>query len=100
LSSAALAGPPEDAIKALVKAVKKNEDLAAAFQGIVSPREIASLRRVAKCSAGNPMKQEAGRYAIVWSCGSGGALGMEVALDGGKIVAVSTFEVVKRPRMP
>jgi len=97
LSSSASAGPQEDLVKAVVEAVKSGADLAAAFPGAVSDREIASLRRVSKCSARKPMKQEPGRYTILWNCGSKGMLGMEVRLVEARIASISTFEVVMRP---
>ena len=97
LCPAASAGPHEEAVKAVVKAVKRGDDLGAAFPGAISTREIASLRRVAKCSALNLMRQEQGRYTLVWNCGSRGALGMEVRVGEGGITSVSTFEVVRRP---
>ena len=56
LSTAASAGPQEDAVKAVIKAVKRGDDLGAAFPGAISAREVASLRRVSKCTALNLMK--------------------------------------------
>lgn len=98
LPSPASAGPQEEAaVKGVVKAVKRGEDLGAAYPGAISAREIASLRRVSKCSATNLMRQEEGRYTIVWNCGSKGTLGMEVRVDEARITSVSTFEVVRRP---
>lgn len=97
LSSPASAGPQEGAVKGVVKAVKRGDDLGAAFPGAVSAREVASLRRVSKCSATNLMRQEQGRYTVVWNCGSKGALGMEVRVGDAGISSISTFEVVRRP---
>lgn len=97
LPLAASAGPQEEAVKAVVKAVKRGEDLAAAFPGAISAREIASLRRVSKCAALNVMKQEKGRYTMVWDCGSKGALGMQVLVTDARVTSVSTVEVVSRP---
>jgi hypothetical protein len=98
-SAAAAAGPQEDAVKAVIKAVKSGEDLGAAFPGAISPSEVQSLRRVAKCAAANLMRQEKGRYTVVWNCGSKGALGMEVVLVGTKVTSVSTMEVFRRPNL-
>ena len=97
LSSPASAGPQEQAVKAVIKAVKRGEDLNAAFPGAVSAREIASLRRVSKCAALNLMKQEKGRYTVVWDCGSKGALGMQVIVTDAKVTSVSTMELTSRP---
>lgn len=97
LSSAASAGQQEEAVKGVVKAVKRGGDLGAAFPGAISAREIASLRRVSKCSATNLMRQEEGRYTVVWNCGSKGALGMEVRVGEARITSISTFEVMRRP---
>lgn len=97
LSSAASAAPQEEAVKAVVKAVKRGDDLGAAYPGAISAREIASLGRVSKCSATNLRKQEEGRYTVVWNCGSKGALGMEVRVLEARITSISTFEVVRRP---
>jgi hypothetical protein len=83
LPFAASASPQEDSVKAVVKAIKRGEDLAAAFPSAISEREIESLRRVAKCSALNLMRQEKGRYTVVWNCGRKGALGMEVRVSDG-----------------
>jgi len=87
----------KDAVKAVVKAVKQGDDLNAAFPGAVSAREAASLRRVSRCSAQNLMKQAEGRYTVVWVCGNGGALGMEVLLTGERVTSVKTMELVSRP---
>jgi len=97
LPVAASAGPQEEAVKAVVKAVKRGEDLTAAYPGAISEREMASLRRVSKCSAINLMKQEKGRYTVVWYCGRKGALGMEVRVAGSEVVSISTMETVSRP---
>jgi hypothetical protein len=97
LFAPAQAGPPEDSVKAVIKAIKKGEDLEAAFPGAISAREIASLKRVSKCSATNLMKQEKGRYTVVWNCGSKGALGMEVKVTDARVTSVSTMEVTRRP---
>ena len=97
LSSPASAGPQEEAVKAVIKAVKRGEDLGAAFPGAISAREVASLRRVSKCAATHLMKQERGRYTLVWNCGSKGALGMEVMVTDARVTSISTFEVVRRP---
>lgn len=94
---AASAGPQEEAVKAVVKAVKRGEDLGAAFPGALSERDIASLRRVSGCSAINLMKQEKGRYTLIWNCGRKGALGMEVRVADAKVTSISTMEVVARP---
>lgn len=97
LASAAWAGPQEAAVKAVVKAVKRGEDLGAAFPGAISERESASLRRVSKCAAINLMKQDKGRYTVVWNCGPKGALGMEVRVADGRVTSISTMEVMTRP---
>src|SRR4051812_17987189 len=66
LASTASAGPQEDAVKAVIKAVKRGDDLGSAFPGAISAREIESLRRVSTCEVVNLMKQEKGRYTVVW----------------------------------
>jgi hypothetical protein len=43
------------------------------------------------------MKQEKGRYTMVWDCGSKGALGMEVKVTGDRVTSVSTMDLVSRP---
>jgi len=93
---AAAADAEKDAVKAVVKAVNHGDDLNAAFPGAVSAREIASLKRVAKCMAQNLMRQAPGRYTVVWVCGQQ-ALGMEVLLTDGRVTSVTTMEVVSRP---
>ncbi|MEO7826441.1 MAG: hypothetical protein ABIR60_04805, partial [Allosphingosinicella sp.] len=98
-STGASAGPQEDAVKALIKAIRKGDDLNAAFAGAISAKEIASLKRVSKCAATNLMRQEKGRYTIVWNCGSKGALGMQVSVIGTKVASVSTMQVGARPDM-
>jgi hypothetical protein len=97
LPSAASANPEEDAVKTVIKAVTHGEDLNAAFPGAISPREIASLQRVSKCTARNLMKQQKGHYTVVWDCGSRGALGMEVVVTDARVTSVTTMEVVRRP---
>ncbi|MBV8687120.1 MAG: hypothetical protein JOZ90_01120 [Alphaproteobacteria bacterium] len=97
--SAASANAEADAVKAVVKAVAHGEDMAAAFPGAVTPREAASLRRLAKCAAHNLMRQAKGRYTVVWVCGHAGALGMEVVVTDGRVSSVSTMEVVARPAL-
>ena len=97
LPAAASAGPQEEAVKAVIGAVKRGEDLGAAFPGAISQREIASLRRVSKCAATHLMKQEKGRYTMVWTCGRKGALGMEVRVAEAKVTSISTMAVVARP---
>ncbi|HYJ83317.1 MAG TPA: hypothetical protein VEW26_10810 [Allosphingosinicella sp.] len=97
LPSAAAAGPQEDAVKAVIKAVKSGEDLSAAFPGAISQKEVESLRRVSKCAAVNLMRQAKGRYTVIWNCGSKGALGMEVMLVGANVTSVTTMEVFRRP---
>ena len=84
------------AVRELISAIKRGEDLSAAYPSALSEREIASLRRVAKCQATNLMKQESGRFTVVWVCGLKGALGMEVLVRDGKVTSVSTFEVERR----
>ena len=97
-SPAALAANPDkDAVKAVIKAVKQGEDLAAAFAGAIKPTEIASLQRVATCSARNLMKQAGGYDTVVWDCGSKGALGMRVVAAQGRVTSISTMEIGMRP---
>lgn len=97
-SPAALAASPEkNAVKAVITAIKRGENLNAAFPGSTTARENASLQRVAKCSALNLMKQAGGYYTVVWDCGSKGALGMKVVVTDGKITSVSTMEIGMRP---
>lgn len=97
LPSAASANPEEDAVKAVIKAVTHGEDLNTAFPGAISPREIASLQRVSKCTARDLMKQQKGRYTVVWDCGSKSALGMEVLVTDARVTSVTTMELVRRP---
>ncbi|HET9640858.1 MAG TPA: hypothetical protein VFP12_16815 [Allosphingosinicella sp.] len=97
LASAASGAPQEDAVKAVVKAVQRGDDLGIAFPGAISAREVESLRRVSKCTALNLMKQEKGRYTVVWHCGSKGALGMEVRVSDSRITSISTMEVTAHP---
>lgn len=91
------ANPEKDAVKAVIKAVKQGDDLGAAYPGVITTNEIASLQRVTKCSALNLMKQKAGYYTVVWDCGSKGALGMRVAVSDGKVAAISTMEIGMQP---
>ena len=98
-SSPLWAGPEKDAVKAVVKAVKQGQDLEAAFPGAISSREVASLRRVSRCSAVNLMKQPAGHYTIVWDCGSKGALGMRVEMAAGKVTSISTMAIGAAPNV-
>jgi hypothetical protein len=93
---AAFAGPQEDAIMSLIKAVKRGDDLSTAFPGAVSAAEIASLQRVARCDALNLMKQAKGRYTVVWDCGAKGAVGMKVLVSHNKVTSVSTAQLVRR----
>jgi hypothetical protein len=95
--SALAANPQKDAVKALIKAIKRGEDLRVAYAGAISDREVASLSRVTKCDALNLMKQPGGEFTGVWDCGSKGALGMEVRLVADKITSISTMEVGMRP---
>jgi hypothetical protein len=97
LPTAASAGPNEEAVKAVIKTVKRGEDLGAAYPDAISAKETASLRRVSKCSAINLMKQERGRYTVVWNCGAKGALGMEVRVVDARVTSISTMELVFRP---
>jgi hypothetical protein len=97
LPSVASANTEKDAVKAVIEAVSNGEDLNAAFPGAISAKEIASLRRVSKCTATNLMRQAKGRYTVVWVCGHDGALGMEVLVTGGRVASVSTMEVGRRP---
>ncbi len=97
LPAEAAAASDKQAVRLFVKAVKQGQDLNAGFPGAVSPSEIASLSRVAKCDPLNLMKQEGGYYTLVWDCGSKGGLGMQVLLQGSRITNVSTFEVERRP---
>ena len=97
LSSPAVASPDRDSVKSVIKAVKKGEDLGAAFPGAISAREMASLQRVSRCRALNLMKQRGGHYTVVWDCGSKGALGLRVEVTDGKVTSISTMEIVLRP---
>ena len=97
LPSIAMANADKDAVKAVIKAVRASEDLTALYPDAIDSREIASLARVAKCSALNLMKQKSGYYTVVWDCGAKGALGMQVAVEGGIVTAISTMEVGMRP---
>ena len=97
--AAAEARSDKDAAKAVIKAVKQGIDLSTTFPGAISAKEIASLQRVARCSAVNLMKQDDGYYTAVWDCGSKGALGMEVRVSGGSVTSISTMEVGVRPNV-
>ena len=90
------ASPDQDTAKRFINAVKSGEDIATGFPEAVSARESVSLRRVKGCDATNLMRQEEGRYTVVWIC-RGGALGMELKLADGKLLSVETFEVSKQP---
>jgi len=96
LPSASLANPQEDAVKAVVKAITQSEDLDAAFPGAISPKEIATLHLLSKCTAHNLMRQKKGDYTIVWAC-SKTMLGMEVLLTGDKVTSITTMAVYRRP---
>ena len=98
-SPVAAANFEKDAVKALIKSVKQGDDLTIAYPSAVSARENASLKRVAKCSATNSMKQKGGYYTVVWDCGSKGALAMTVMLEDGKISRVSTESVIRQPNV-
>lgn len=98
--TALLAQSEKDAVKAVINAVKQGNDLGTIFPGAITAKEIASLKRVAKCAALNLMKQKAGDYTVVWDCGSKGALGMRVTVDQGKVTTISTMEVLVRPNAP
>lgn len=99
LPSASSANPQEDAVKAVIKAIAQGEDLNAAFPGAIKADEIATLHRLARCTAHNLMKQAKGDYTVVWACGGKVALGMEVLLTGDRVASVSTMEVVRRPNV-
>lgn len=86
-----------DAAKSVIAAVKRNADLIAAFPGAISAPHAASLKRVAKCSAVNLMKQKAGYYTVVWDCRSKGALEMKIMVEAGRVTAISTMEIGMEP---
>lgn len=91
--TALLASPNKNAVKAVIKAVKQGDDLSVAFPTAITATEIASLKRVAKCSALNLMKQKGGYYTVVWDCGSKGALRMKVVVSQSSVTSISTAEV-------
>lgn len=96
-SSSLAANPDKDAARAVIAAVKQGADLMSEFPGAIDATEVASLRRVTKCSALNLMKQQGGYYTVVWDCGPNGALGMKVVVAAGKVTSISTMEIEMRP---
>ena len=89
----------QDVVAGVVKAVKRGDDLNAAYPGAISGQDMAALQRLSKCTAHNLMRQAKGRYTVVWSCGKKVALGMEVLVADDRVTSITTIELVRRPTL-
>ena len=95
ITTPALAKSDLSLVSAFAKSVRKGENLEVLFPAAINPTDAAALRKFTGCGSDAPIRRKKGQFVIIFTCGRKSALGAEIGVADGRLLQVTTFQVVK-----